>query len=136
MRQLEESVQLQRQHYEARETKLLLDEDMRMHKLMYRFCGRENAWEAYALINCDMLRIRQLQIMTYSYETHMVSVGSWSNHLTEHRMMLDALRHKDADALSVLNRQHLGFIARDGDYLRRMYPQYFEAAQPSDYFAF
>lgn len=134
--QLEESVRLQRQHFEARETNLLLDEDMRMHKLMYRFCGRENAWETYAFINCDMLRIRQLQIMTYGHETHMVSVGSWSNHLTEHRMMLDALRHKDADALSVLNRQHLGFIARDGDFLRRIYPQYFEAGRADDYFAF
>ena len=51
-------------------------------------------------------------------------------------MMLDSLRRRDADALSVINRQHVGFIARDGDYLRRIYPQYFEASEPNEYLAF
>lgn len=136
MAALEESLRLQRKYCEAHETERLLDEDTNMHKLMYGFLGREETWDTYSFINCDMLRIRQLQIMTYSYETHMISVGSWENHLTEHRMMLDSLRRRDADALSVINRQHLGFIARDGDYLRRIYPQYFEASEPNEYLAF
>ena len=60
MAELEESLRMQRKHYEAHETERLLDEDTNMHKLMYRFCGREEAWDAYSFINCDMMRIRQL----------------------------------------------------------------------------
>ena len=103
-----------------------------MHHLFYEYCGREHAWDSISLINCDMMRIRQLQIMTYSYKVHMVAVGSWENTLTEHRMMLDCLRRRDAEAIAVMCHQHLGFITRDADHLRRLYPQYFYENEKSE----
>ncbi len=103
-----------------------------MHHLFYEYCGREHAWDSISIINCDMMRIRQLQIMTYSYKVHMVAVGSWENTLTEHRMMLDCLRRRDAEAIAVMCHQHLGFITRDADHLRRLYPQYFYENEKSE----
>ena len=132
MAELEESLRLQRKHCEAHETERLLDADTNMHKLMYRFCGREEVWDTYSFINCDMMRIRQLQIMTYSYKVQMVAVASWENTLTEHRMMLDCLRRQDAEAIAVMCHQHLGFITRDADHLRRLYPQYFYENEKSE----
>lgn len=125
LEELEQSLSLQRAYYAAKKSDRLLEEDTRMHQLFYCYCGRERAWEAFACINCDMLRIRYLQIMTYSYQAHMVSVRSWENHLTEHRLILDALRRRDYEALRFTAQQHIVSIEQDGDHLRRIYPQYF-----------
>ena len=129
---LEESLRKQRRYYDDQASSDLLDEDTRMHHLFYEYCGREHAWDSISIINCDMMRIRQLQIMTYSYKVHMVAVGSWENTLTEHRMMLDCLRRRDAEAIAVMCHQHLGFITRDADHLRRLYPQYFYENEKSE----
>lgn len=129
---LEESLRKQRRYYDDQASSDLLDEDTRMHHLFYEYCGREHAWDSISLINCDMMRIRQLQIMTYSYKVHMVAVASWENTLTEHRMMLDCLRRRDAEAIAVMCHQHLGFITRDADHLRRLYPQYFYENEKSE----
>ena len=125
LEELEQSLALQREYYKKQMSTALLEEDTRMHRLFYRYCGRELAWEAMAAINCDMLRIRYLQIVTYSYQSHMVAVRSWENHLTEHRLILDALRRRDYEALRFTAQQHIAFIEQDGDNLRRIYPQYF-----------
>ena len=129
---LEESLRKQRRYYDDQASSELLNEDTRMHHLFYEYCGREHAWDSISLINCDMMRIRQLQIMTYSYKVHMVAVASWENTLTEHRMMLDCLRRRDAEAIAVMCHQHLGFITRDADHLRRLYPQYFYENEKSE----
>lgn len=129
---LEDSLKKQRKFYADQSSTELLDEDTRMHRMFYEFCGREHAWDSFSVINCDMMRIRQLQIMTYSYKVHMVAVASWENTLTEHRMILDCLRRRDAEAIVVMCHQHLGFITRDADHLRRLYPQYFYANERSE----
>lgn len=125
MAALEQSLAVQRDYYEKQMSAALLEEDTRMHRLFYRYCGRERAWDAYAEINCDMLRVRYLQIMTYSYKSHMVSVHSWENHLTEHRLLLAALRRRDYEALRFTVQQHIASIEQDGEHLRTIYPQYF-----------
>lgn len=123
--ELERSLAAQREYYDKQMSAALLEEDIRMHRLFYRYCGRERAWDAYTEINCDMLRVRFLQIMTYSYRSHLVSVHSWENHLTEHRLMLAALRRRDYDALRFAVQQHIASIEQDGEHLRTIYPQYF-----------
>lgn len=127
MAELEHSLALQREYYAKQMSTPLLEEDTHMHRLFYRYAGYERAWDAFTQINCDMLRIRYLQILTYSYKAHMVSVRSWENHLTEHRLILDALRRRDYEALRFTAQQHIAFIEQDGDHLRRIYPQYFSA---------
>lgn len=124
---LDDSLALQHKYYEKQMSDALLEEDTRMHRMFYLFCGQERAWEALCAINCDMLRIRYLQIVTYSYQTHMMSVRSWENHLTEHRLILSALRRRDYEALRFTAQQHIAFIEQDGEHLRRIYPQYFSA---------
>lgn len=125
---LEGSLRRQREYFAAQQASELLNEDTYMHRLFYRFCGREPAWNAFAAVNCDMMRIRFLQIRTFSYRrVAVVAVDSWENRLTEHRMMLDALRRRDAEALGLLSNAHLAHIERNAEDLRRIYPQYFEA---------
>ena len=127
LEELEHSLALQREYYAKQQSSALLEEDTRMHQLFYRCCGRERAWDAFAGINCDMLRIRYLQILTYSYKANMAEVRSWENHLIEHRLILDALRRRDYEALRFTVQQHIVSIEQDGDHLRRIYPQYFGA---------
>lgn len=123
---LQQSLQRQREFYAAQQSSELLNEDTHMHQLFYRFCGREAAWDAFITINCDMMRIRFLQIRTFSYRrVPMSPVDSWVNRLTEHRMMLDALSKRDAEAVGLLSNAHLAHIERNAYDLRRIYPQYF-----------
>ena len=125
---LEESLRRQRSYFAAQEESCLLNEDTRMHRLLYRFCGREAAWNAFSSLNCDMMRIRFLKIRTFSYpRAQLGPVDSWENLLIEHRMMLDALRKRDAEALGLLSSAHLSHIERNAADLRMIYPQYFEA---------
>ena len=42
------------------------------------------------------------------------------------KMMLDALRKRDAEALGLLSSAHLSHIERNAADLRMIYPQYFE----------
>lgn len=123
---LEQSLGRQRTYFAGQDSSALLNEDTHMHRLFYRFCGREAAWDAFAALNCDMMRIRFLQIRTFSYRrVPMAAVDSWENRLTEHRMMLDALRRRDAEAVGLLSNAHLAHITRNAQDLRRIYPQYF-----------
>lgn len=125
--ELEASMALQHDFYARQRSAELLEEDTRMHRLFFLYCGHEQAWDSFALINCDMLRVRYLQIRTYSFPAAMLSVRSWQNHLTEHRLILDALYRRDHEALRFTVCQHIAFIEQDGDHLRRIYPQYFVA---------
>lgn len=125
LEELEQSLARQRALYADRQSYELLEEDVRMHSLFYQYDGRERAGDALTAINCDMLRIRYLQIATYSYGTNVVSVRSWENHLTEHRLILDALRRRDYEALRFTVQQHILSVEQEGDHLRRIYPQYF-----------
>lgn len=126
-RQLENSLQLLRRYYDQQSIEKLFDEDTRMHHMLYEFCGREIAWTAIDAINCDLMRIRYLQIRTYSYKTQMAAVASWENSLTEYRMMLNALRKRDSDAVCLLSSNHMNQILWNGDNLRRIYPEYFDS---------
>lgn len=125
--EIEESLRRQRRFYETQATNELLYEDLRMHRLLYEFCGHESAWEPFDMLDCDTLRVSCLQIRTYSYKVTMAAVDSWENVLIEHRMMLDALRRRDAEAVCLLSSRHIEQIVWSGEDLRRIYPQYFES---------
>ena len=123
---LQESLALQRRLLDEGADLALLDEDVRMHGLFFRFCGRDAALGVFTAINCDLLRVRCLQRRTFTQAD--ISVYHWGNLLVEHRMLLDALRRRDAEALSLLCETHLEHVARSAQELRMIYPQYFEAA--------
>jgi DNA-binding GntR family transcriptional regulator len=123
--QLENSLRLQRRYYDQQCSEKLLEEDTRLHRLLYAFCGRGIAWTAIDAIDCDLMRIRYLQICTYSYKVQMSAVASWENSLTEYRMMLSALQKRDVEAVSLLSSNHISQVIWDIDNLRRIYPTYF-----------
>lgn len=123
--ELDASLQRQRALLAEQRSVELLDEDIRMHRLFFEYCGRGRAWDALTAINCDLLRVSFLQIETYSYRQHMAPVPGWANLLTEHRLMLDALQRRDPEVLCFTAQQHITRIEREADHLRRIYPQYF-----------
>lgn len=126
---LSESLTLQRRLLEQGADLALLEEDIRMHGLLYRFCGREAALDVFSVIHCDMLRICMLQLRTFTrLGVPSPSVYSWAGRLVEHRMLLDALRRRDAEALGLLCEAHLEHITRSAQELQLIYPQYFESA--------
>lgn len=125
LEELEQSLARQRTLYAARQSYELLAEDVRMHGLFYHYCGRERAVDALKAINCDLLRVSYLKIVTYGYQPNVESVRGWESHLTEHRLILDALRRRDDGALRFIAQQHVLLAEREGDHLRRIYPQYF-----------
>lgn len=124
-RQLEENLQLQRRCFDEQRPDELLEADMRLHNLLFSFCGRDIALTAIGAVNCDLLRVRFLQISTYSYKVQMAAVASWESSLTEYRMMLSALRKRDVNAVSLLSSNHISQVIWNIDNLRRIYPDYF-----------
>lgn len=123
--ELEQSLARQRALYAERQSYELLEEDLRMHGLFYRYCGRERAGDAFTAIDCDLLRTCYLKIVTYSYQPNVAAARGWESHLTEHRLILDALRRRDYEALRFTVQQHILQVEQEGDHLRRIYPQYF-----------
>lgn len=130
-RQLEDNLRLQRRYYDQQHSEQLLEADVRLHRLLYSFCGREIALTAIGAVNCDMMRIRYLQIRTYSYRVQMAAVASWENSLTEYRMILNALKKRDVNAVSLLSSNHISEVIWNIDNLRRIYPEYFTSGTQS-----
>ena len=124
---LENNLRMQRRYYDQQRSGELLEADTQMYRLLYGFCGREIALTAVDAVNCDLMRIRYLQICTYSYKTQMAAVASWENVLTEYRMMLNSLRQHDTEAVSLLSSNHISQLIWNVDNLRRIYPEYFTA---------
>lgn len=122
---LEESMKEQHRLYDRLAYSELLEEDMRMHRMLYCFTGHEKAWNAYVLVNCDLMRVLYLQIRTFSFKTTMSAVESWENSLTEHRMMLEMIMKRDREAVMLLTSRHLGDIYWRSDTLKRIFPDYF-----------
>jgi DNA-binding GntR family transcriptional regulator len=122
---LEESLSRQRRFYDSQSHVELLDEDLRMHQMLFEFSGHGAAWNAHRQTDCDLVRVLFLQIKTFSFPASMPAVYSWENSLTEHRMMLQLLKDRNRESVCILNSRHLGEISWSSDNLMRIYPGYF-----------
>lgn len=125
IKQVSDSLARQRRLYDAQQFEDLLWEDCRLHAMSFEFCNQGLSWTAIRTIDCDLLRVQFLIIRTFSYKAQMAAVSSWESNMTEHRMILDALRKRDSDAVYLLSDNHLGQIMWKADNLRRIYPEYF-----------
>lgn len=124
---LTDSIARQRRFYDSQQFEDLLFEDSRMHRMLFQFSGYGIGWTAINSISCDLMRIHYLLIRTYSYKVPMAAVDSWENSMTEHRMILDALRKRDTDAVCLLSDNHITQVLWKADTLRQIYPAYFQA---------
>lgn len=71
--------------------------------------------DAFTAIDCDFLRTCYLKIVTYSYQPNVAAARGWESHLTEHRLILDALRRRDYEALRFTVQQHILQVEQEGD---------------------
>lgn len=128
---IEESLRAQRALLEDHQVLAMLREDDRMHHLLYEFSGRSYTEEIFRMLDGDQMRIRYLQMHTFSYNTRVQfsPMSGWENCLIEHRMLMDAIRKCDAEAACLIDMNHINTILWNADNLQKIYPQYFSESQ-------
>lgn len=127
----EQSIARQRALLAHQQIAAMLEEDDQMHRLLYQYSGRSSIEESYRLLDADQMRVRYLQMQTFSYNprVQLSSMSGWENCLLEHRMLLDAIRKGDAEAACLLDSNHINALLWNTDNLQRIYPQYFSEPQ-------
>ncbi|MEG0168175.1 MAG: GntR family transcriptional regulator [Ruthenibacterium sp.] len=130
---LEDSLTCQRAMQEEHKVLSMLEEDDRMHHMLYEFAGHPYTEDALRMIDSDQMRVRYLQMHTFSYNPRvqlspMMGMG-WENCLLEHRMLLDALKKGDSEAACLIDVNHINAVLWNTENLRKIYPQYFSDAQ-------
>ena len=124
---LEQSLDLQRDLRDADTVLPMIEEDERMHALLYAFVGRLGARGLFRTFDCDQLRIRILQMRTFSYSrrVQLTAVSGWENCLLEHRMLLDALKKQETETACLIVVNHINAILWHADNLQKLFPHYF-----------
>lgn len=124
---LEDCLDCQRSMGEDESISTMMEEDERMHALFYDFAGHSEAEEVFRTVNGDQLRVRYLQLRTFSYSrrVQLSAVAGWENSLLEHRMLLDALKKNDEEAACLVTVNHINAVLWYADNLLKIFPQYF-----------
>lgn len=124
---------LQNQHALIEEHKILemLEEDDRMHQMLYEYSERPYTQEAFRMLNSDQMRVRYLQMHTFSYSARvqLSPMTGWDNCLLEHRMLIEAIKKGDSDAACLLDMNHINAVMWNADSLQKIYPQYFSSTR-------
>lgn len=116
MRELEEILGRQWIAYEANDRAGFSYDDGAFHEAMYRMVGVGGLWQKIGSMRVHIDRLRLM---------HMPAGGKMSRVLADHRLILDAIRARDADAADAALRHHLSGTLSFIDTLRKKYPHYF-----------
>lgn len=129
--ELEESIRQQRRLLESGQIMTMLEEDDAMHRLLYEYSGRPDVERSFRMLDADQLRVRYLQMQTFSYNSRvqLSPMAGWENCLLEHRMLLDAIRKGDAEAACLIDHNHINSLLWNTENLQKLYPQYFSETQ-------
>lgn len=124
---LEESLIRQRAMLEEHQVMSMLEEDDRMHHMLYEFIERPYTEDALRMLDSDQMRVRYLQMHTFSYSprVQLSPMMGWENCLLEHRMLLDAIKKGDSEAACLIDVNHINAVLWNTENLRKIYPQYF-----------
>lgn len=96
---------------------LVFDLDNAMHELIFKGCGKGRVWSAICNMNGDYDRIRSLRLS---------SELDWNENITHHKMIIEAIKEKDADLGQRIIHEHLTKIDTEQDVLKAKYPEYFK----------
>lgn len=122
---LEDSLQNQRQWLDEKRFYDVLEEDYRMHYLIYEACQKSFVWDSYRFLNSDQIRIRYLKLTMFYYREPVFPASIWELTLTEHQQIIDAIRNHDTYTACRVSEQHINQIAWDTDQLENLFPHYF-----------
>jgi len=91
--------------------------DDEFHAALCELAGRPVAWEVAQRVKGHLNRVRRLSLPQPNYLEEMVA---------EHRLVLDALRHRDPDGAEETLRHHLRMVLSALPAIRAEHPDYFE----------
>ncbi len=95
------------------------------YQLIMSFCGKEQVWDMFRLLDCDLRRIDYLRYTTFNYQESMSSLSSAGNSMVEAKLLLDNIRRREREAACLVCSNHFNTILWSLDTLRGIYPQYF-----------
>lgn len=125
IQELEDSLQKQHQWLDEKRFYDVLEEDSRMHYLIYEACGKGFIWDSYRFLNSDQIRIRYLKLTMFYYREPIFPVTIWDLTLTEHQQLIEAIRNHDEYTACHISDRHINQIAWDTDHLENLFPHYF-----------
>lgn len=106
----------------------ILDFMVREHDfyhLIMSFCGKEQVWDMFRRMDCDLRRIDYLRYTTFNYQEGMSSLSSAGNSMVEAKLLLDNLRRGERETACLVCSNHFNMVLWSLDTLRGIYPQYF-----------
>lgn len=95
------------------------------YHLIMAFCGKEQLWDMFRRMDCDLRRIDYLRYTTFNYQEDMSSLSSAGNSMVEAKLLLENLRRREREAACLVCSNHFNTILWSLDTLRGIYPQYF-----------
>ena len=122
---LEEALHIQKQINNQSDALEYLASERQIRYLLSSFCKREQIWDVFRTLDCDLLRINYLQYTTFNYKIYMSSLTSWENTQIEDRLLVDNIIRGDAEAAGLICSNHYNSVLWNTDTLRGIYPQFF-----------
>jgi len=117
--QLEHQIRMQQLAIREKDYKALINHDDTFHRIIFWGLGKERSWNALEQMNGHFKRVRFLRLSTSDPEM-------WTDILTEHMNLVEALRKKDARLAEKLMKEHLTKGIFHMDELKKKYPGYFK----------
>lgn len=93
------------------------DLDNEMHELIFKGCGKSRVWSAIRFMAGDFDRIRTLKLSSFM---------RWDEIIEQHRIIVKAIKNKDADLCARTMHEHIAQVKEDQIILKEKYPQYFK----------
>lgn len=122
----EEIMEQQKSLDEERDILGLLKSEQQLCYLLSEYCEREQVWDFFRTIECDLLRLNYLRYSNFNYKIHMASLTSWEHTQVEERMLLEHMLRGDVEAALLICASHANAVIWNMDMLRSMYPHYFQ----------
>ena len=112
----EDSIRLQDQAFQVRDTSLFLDLDNAMHRTLFEESGHEKIYDSMLNSSGNYHRIR---MVSYLFD------DIFSNAIDQHKDILESLRSGSMDDVLKLERKHISKIDLETSGYQKVYPQYF-----------
>lgn len=125
IRCLEDTVERQTS-YDSENGLEFLETEQELHSILSRLAGKDCIWEVFRTLDCDFLRVKYLQYMTYNYTYYMSPFHGWERVVAEMRLLVDNIRRKNAEAAKLLCSNSFDSVLLNADSLSGIYPQYFK----------
>lgn len=113
---LEANVKLQEFYLENYVPEKIMELDNEFHKMIYVMANKERTYQMKAGMMIHYDRVRTLSLVTVK-DTKIVN---------DHRLILEAIKKRDAEEAKALIRKHLARYDVDKEEIKKAYPEYYK----------